>query len=199
MKSFVSHAAHVCIFLTTALVTVPVIAGEARAMAAGHKGSSISQRGVASFHRSQRDLPNGVSIFNRRNHASHLPVKKRTQRKHARNSGGGVKSRSKSHYHSEEKKRAGNGSHRRESRKRPKRKDNHHKKPRLVYGTTVYVAPPADEYVYAQDRADENCRYLTERGYDRTGRRVLVEWTLCFDDQGTAYVPADGRRILARY
>ena len=40
---------------------------------------------------------------------------------------------------------------------------------------------------------------MTERGYDRADRKVLVEWALCFDEQGTAYVPAERRRILARY
>ena len=65
--------------------------------------------------------------------------------------------------------------------------------------TSVYVAARADETIYPEFGNEEDCGRLTEQGYDRLGRRVLVEWTLCFDQNGTAYVPAEGRRILARY
>ena len=83
--------------------------------------------------------------------------------------------------------------------KRSKRRHKPHKRHRPVHGTTVYVVAPADETIYPEYVDEKDCRHLTERGHDRAGRRVLVEWTLCFDEQGRAYVPAEGRRILARY
>ena len=83
--------------------------------------------------------------------------------------------------------------------KKSNRSRKAHKKRRPVRGTTVYVAAPPDETIYPKYGDEEDCRHLTERGYDRAGRRVLVEWTLCFDEQGTAYVPAEGRRTLAHY
>lgn len=63
----------------------------------------------------------------------------------------------------------------------------------------MYVAAPTDEYIYLEYGDEEDCRHLIERGYDPAGRRVLVEWTLCFDEQDRAYVPTEERRILARY
>lgn len=199
MKSFVSHAAQVCILLTAALVALPINAGGARSTAAIHKGHPISHHGVASFYHNSRNLPNGVSIFRRPSHASHVPVNKGNKRKHTRNSHGNVKSKAKFRHKINKQKHARNDGGRLRSKKRAKRKHKQHKKRRLVYGTTVYVAPAPGEYIYPEYADEENCRHLTERGYDRTGRRVLVEWTLCFDEQGTAYVPAEGRRILARY
>jgi len=243
MKSLVSQVVHAWFFLTAVLMTLPVAAGEAHAWAGGKKGVSVSQRGGAGFYSSQRRLPNGVSIFNRRHHALHVPLRKGKQRKHARSSGGNVKSGSTSHRRSYEKRHAkssggvrelgkrakgkqrkharssggsvksGSTSHRRsyekrhaksssEGRKRGTRAKRQHKHPENlapVYGTVVYVVRPDDEFVDAEVEVEEDCRSLTDRGYDRRGRRVLVEWTVCFDDQGHAYVPAEGRRILARY
>ncbi len=199
MKSLVFHAAQVCILLTAVQVASPANAGGARSTVSVHKGHSVSHRGVASFYRNSRNLPNGVSIFARPSHASHAPVKKGSKRKHARTSHGNVKSKSKSRHNIKEQNHARNDGGRRGSKKRSKGKHKQHRKRRPVYGTTVYVAAPPDEYIYPEYGDEENCRHLTERGFDRTGRRVLVEWTLCFDEQGTAYVPAEGRRILARY
>lgn len=82
---------------------------------------------------------------------------------------------------------------------RAKKGHKQRRKQQVFYGSTVYVAVPAEELYYAEETDEEDCRFLTERGYDLSGRRVLVEWTLCFDEQGEAYVPEDGRRIVARY
>ena len=68
-----------------------------------------------------------------------------------------------------------------------------------VHASSVAIAAPAGTNAAAVEDGGDECRFLTERGYDRSGRRVLVEWTVCFDDAGTAYVPDEGRRILARF
>jgi hypothetical protein len=62
-----------------------------------------------------------------------------------------------------------------------------------------YVAPVSRVYVVEDYVAEPECRQLTEHGYDADGRRVLVTWTLCFDEYGEPYVPADGRHVLALY
>ncbi len=199
MKSFVANAAQLCIFLIAVLAALPADAGGMRSTAPGHKGHSVSHRGVASFYRNSRNLPNGVSIFGQRRHASSAPVKKGIKRKHLRKSHGNVKNISKSRHRTEKRKHARKGDRMRGMEKRSKRRHKAHKKRRPVRGTTVYIAAPPYETIYPQYSNEENCRHLIERGYDRAGRRVLVEWTLCFDEKGTAYVPAEGRRILARY
>jgi len=75
MNSFVAKAAHLCIFLIAVLAVLPADAGGMRSTAPGHKGHSVSHRGVAIFHRNSRNLPNGVSIFGQRSHTSSAPVK----------------------------------------------------------------------------------------------------------------------------
>ena len=213
MKSLVSHAAQVLVFLSVVLVALPANAGGGRSKAATHKGHSVSHHGVARinlnsrslpngvsiFNRNSKNLPNGVSIFNRPSHAPHAPIKMGSKRKHTRNSHSNVNSKSKSRHKIKEHKHAKNDGGRRGWKKRSKRKHKYHKKRRVIYANTVYIAAPPDEYIYPEYGDEENCRHLTERGYDRAGRRVLVEWTLCFDEQGTAYVPAEGRPILAHY
>ena len=199
MKSFVAKAAQLCILLIAVLAALPADAGGMHARASGHKGHSVSHRGVAIFHRKSRNLPNGVSIFGRHNHASSAPVKKGSNRKHLRKSHGNVKNISKSRHRTEKRKHARKGDGMRGLEKKSNRRRKAHKKSRPVRGTTVHVAAPPNETIYPEYSNEENCRHLTERGYDRAGRRVLVEWTLCFDEQGTAYVPAEGRRILAHY
>ncbi len=196
MKSLVSQGAQLCILLIAVLAALPADAGGMRATASGHKGHSVNHRGVASFYRNSRNLPNGVSIFSRRSHASSTPMKKGGKRKRLGKTHGYVKNKSKYGNSVKNRKHVNKGDGKHGSKKRSKRK---RKKHRPIYGATVYVAAPPDEYIYPEYVDEEDCRRLTERGYDRAGRRVLVEWTLCFDEQGTAYVPAEGRRILARY
>ncbi len=69
-----------CIFLIAVPAALPADAGGMRSTVPGHKGHSVSHRGVASFYRNSRNLPNGVSIFGRRSHTSSAPVKKISKR-----------------------------------------------------------------------------------------------------------------------
>ena len=69
-----------CIFLIAVPAALPADAGGMRSTVPGHKGNSVIHRGVASFYRNSRNLPNGVSIFGRRSHTSSAPVKKISKR-----------------------------------------------------------------------------------------------------------------------
>ena len=188
-----------CTFLIAVLATMPADAGGVRSTVPNHIGHSVSHPGVAIFYRNSGKFPNSVNIFGRRSHTSTASVKKESKRRNLCKSNSCVKKLSRSHHRTEKRKHAGKGDGMRGLEKRSKRRHKTHKKRRSVRGTTVYVAAPLDETVYRKFGDEEDCRHLTERGYDRAGRRALVEWTPCFDEKGTAYVPAEGRRILARY
>lgn len=186
MKFLEFRALHFLIFLVVVAVALPANAGRARSKAGIHHGHPQSHHGVAIFRRETRGLPNGVNIFHRPSHGSHGSLKK-------------VGKRKKSHGKAGKRKHARNDRDRRGTKKRSKRKHDRPKKKHAAYGSTIYVATPENEDLYPENGEKEKCRHLTERGYDRSGRRVLVQWTLCFDEQGEPYVPADGRRIVARF
>lgn len=78
-------------------------------------------------------------------------------------------------------------------------KGRHHFGAVGAIGGVYYVAPASRIYLVEDYVAEEDCRQLTEHGYDADGRRVLVTWTLCTDQQGEHYVPADGRHVVALY
>lgn len=194
-----SRAVQAGVLLAALAVSLPAEAGGGRGKSHAKSGQRVTHNGVAIFNRNTRNLPNGVDIFSRRPRAAHV---------HRKPSNGRVHS-SRSHM---------NGSHRstpamtaQNDARVPARREylghTQHKKSKhgrdddkqVFYGSTVYVLAPAEEYYYPQETAQDNCRFLTERGYDLSGRRVLVEWTVCFDEQGEAFVPEDGRRIVARF
>lgn len=213
MKLHESSAIRVGI-VVTALAAAPLEAdaGGARTKSYAQYGHRVPHHGVASFYRNSRNLPDGVGIFNRRPSSSHAHVakpQKHAGRKPLHTNGfshskpgtmekdgarrtarlaskGGLNDSKK------RKERRGHSQHAKKGHKR-------HEKKQVLYAPPVYVAAPAEELYYPEQPDDENCRSLIERGYDLSGRRVLVEWTLCFDDRGETYVPENGRRIVARY
>ena len=213
MKLHESSAVRVGIMVTALAVASPEAqAGGARTKSFAQSGHRVPHSGVASFYRNSRNLPNGVGIFNRRPSSSHAHVAKPHKRsgrnphhtngfshskpgaieiggarRAAKPASEGVANDSKKH-----KGRKGHSQHAKKGHKR-------HEKKQVLYAPPVYVAAPAVELYYPEQPDDENCRSLIERGYDLSGRRVLVEWILCFDDQGETYVPEDGRRIVVRY
>ena len=191
----------VCFFVAAIVAVPPVGAGGGHGKASFQRNHlPTSHHGVAIFRRGNNGLRNGVTIFRRSAHASHGSAKKSGKRKHAgaKGRGGhkGKKHRAKSRKHK----------HVALDHVRPKRKarskkkhDRKRKKKDVVYVSGVYATPARNEVRDPHDREEADCRHLTERGYDLSGRRVLVEWTLCFDEQGEAFVPEDGRRIVARF
>ena len=213
-----SGAVRSAALLTALAVSLPVHSGGARTKSSARSGHQVMPHGVAIFYRHSRNLPNGVSIFNRRPPAVRVaienpngkPAGKPTKRLHGNRRGthepvhakraatetkkhGRARAEPMGHGHSNFSKRA----HGSQSQEKHPHKSNITKP--IFFGSTVYVQA-AEPVLYIPEDPDGNdCRSLTERGYDLSGRRVLVEWTLCFDDRGEAYVPEDGRRIVARY
>lgn len=199
--------------LVAVILALPVHAGGTWSKQAAKHGYFARNHGAPVFHTQKRNLtngvnifstrirnlPDGVNIFHRQKSAPHPSAGKPRKREHAES----LKSRAARHASLPHKtrKRGSAMDHVGDQKKTLKRrkKHAHHKKPPIVYASTVYIVKPDEEYIYPEHEDEENCRRLTERGYDTSGRRVLVEWTLCFDDQGEAYVPADGRRIVARF
>lgn len=213
MKLHESSAVLVGIMVAALAVASPeAYAGGARTKTYAQSGHRVPHHGVASFYRNSRNLPNGVGIFNRRPHSSHALVAKphkHAGRKPLHTNGfshskpgtmekGGARraarlaSKGASNGPRKHKERKGHSQHAKKGHKR-------HEKKQVLYAPPVYVAAPTEELYYPEQPDDESCRSLIERGYDLSGRRVLVEWTLCFDDQGETYVPENGRRIVARY
>lgn len=205
MQSCLGVAMRAGIVLLTLVVAVPADAGRVRSTTGAHPGHPVSHRGVASFYRHSRGLPNGVAIFNgssRTAHSGQVPINKARRPRHADKGKHRGRRHEKSGRNSRRATHAGNDLNHRGAKKKPKQAHKQRKrrgKRSVAYGSSVYVAAPPEEHLYPENGDGEDCRHLTERGYDRSGRRVLVEWTLCFDENGEAYVPADGRRILARY
>lgn len=185
--------------LLTALAALPVHADKIRSSTSIHKSHHGGARGIATYHRSPRNLPNGVSIFNQRNNVAQMPARTRAKRSH--------KSRPRydgamSPVYARESSRAGRvktASERRRPEHRPNDDHSGRGPSNPVYASSVVIAAPAGTNAAAVESGGDECRFLTERGYDRSGRRVLVEWTVCFDNEGTAYVPDEGRRILAHF
>ena len=185
--------------LLTVLAALPVHAGGTRSSTAFHKSHFGAARGTAAHHRSPRNLPNGVSIFNQRNNLTQMPAATPHKRIHqSRHRYVGATSPR----YAREPIGAGRvkaASERRRPEHRPNKKSSRQKPSNAVYASSVAVAVPAGTNGVALEDSGDECRSLTERGYDRSGRRVLVEWTVCFDNAGKAYVPDEGRRILARF
>lgn len=174
--------------------------------AAGHHGAAIRHggarnlpKGINIFRIETRTLPDGVKIFHRHRVVSSRNFGKPRKRKHT----GGARVRKIHNSIPPDKRREKKMSkitHNRVAVKhRAKKKLTHVVKNHVVYAATVKASAPGDEYIYPAHKGEEKCRHLTERGYDISGRRVLVEWTLCLDEHGKAYVPTDGRRIVARF
>lgn len=213
MKLPTASTARFFLLIVIFAMALPISAGGIRSKSTMHRGHGVNHHGVASFYRNSRGLPNGVSIFNRGSRSLHVHASKRPMNGRAGKKPGKAKHRSHRQGKTRDHEHAGNDKHRRITKRRHARsdKDRHdnkklenrkHKRDegnRVIYASSAYVFQPTDEYVITETGDDRDCRYLTERGYDLSGRRVLVEWTLCFDERGEVYVPEDGRRIVARY
>ena len=206
-------AARATALLVALCVSLPVHSGGAKTRSSAHSGHRVAHHGVASFYRQSRNLPNGVSIFNQSAPATHLQGGKPERRMHGERHGmresahtnrNAIDTRRHGRPPAESVHR-GHGDSRKKGHEHPqqakhdKRKRKSHEKAPIVYGSTVYVLSSEPELYVPEESSADDCRSLTERGYDLSGRRVLVEWTLCFDDRGEAYVPEDGRRIVARF
>lgn len=174
--------------------------------AAGHDGAASRRggarnlpKGIDIFRIDTRTLPDGVKIFHRHRVVSSRSFGKPREKKHP----GDARVRKIQNSILPDKgreKKMSKITHKRIAVKhRTKKKLARVFKNHVVYAATVKAAAPDDEYIYPEHKGEEKCRHLTERGYDISGRRVLVEWTLCFDEHGKAYVPTDGRRIVARF
>lgn len=187
-------------------------AGGARTSSSAQPVHRVPHYGVASFYRSSRNLPNGVSIFNGRPNTSRAHSGRSHQRagrkpphtdEHSGSKPGAIAQGDDRRPPKLTPKGASHGSKKPDGRRGDSRhaKNEHkrHEKNRNFYGYTAYYVAPAEEMYYSEQTGEDNCRSLIERGYDLSGRRVLVEWTLCFDDQGETYVPENGRRIVVRY
>jgi hypothetical protein len=213
MKLHESSAVRVGFMVTAlAVMSLEAQAGGSRSKSSAQVGHPAPINGVASFYRHSRGLPNGVAIFNQRPSPSHAHGGKSHQRALRKPLNVDESSRSNPLAMAKggdrrpaklESKGASHGFRKRDGRREHSRYANkghkRHTKKQVIYGSSVYVVAPAEELYYPEEPEDDNCRSLIERGYDLSGRRVLVEWTLCFDDQGETYVPEDGRRIVARY
>ena len=206
-------AARATALLAALCVSLPVQSGGAKTRSSAHSGHRVAHHGVASFYHQSRNLPNGVSIFNQSAPATHVQGGKPERRKHGERHGmresthpnrNAIDTRRHGRPPAESANR-GHGDSRKKGHERPqqvkhdKRKRKSHEKTPIVYGSTVYVLSSEPELYVPEESSANDCRSLTERGYDLSGRRVLVEWTLCFDDRGEVYVPEDGRRIVARF
>ena len=185
--------------LTLLLAALPVHAGGTRSSATIHKSHHGGARGITAYHRSPGNLPNGVSIFNQRNNVAQMPASTPAKRIHM--SRPRYDGTTGPRYGREPSRTGGvkNASERRHPEHRPNDKHSRPGPSDPVYASSVVIAAPAGAYTAAVESGEDKCRFLTERGYDRSGRRVLVEWTVCFDNEGTAYVPDEGRRILAHF
>jgi hypothetical protein len=199
MKLICSDCMRTLTVLVAMLAALPVYAGGTRSSVSIDEGHPGSARGIPANHYRSRNLPNGVSIFNQRNNVAQVPATRparRTRASHFRHDG------AEKPWHARgfsQPKRMETASNRRGPEKSPHEKHTGHGTPQPVYTGSIIIVAPASTDVAAVESDGEKCRFLTERGYDRSGRRVLVEWTVCFDDQGAAYVPDEGRRILARF
>lgn len=208
-----SSAVRVGVLVATVTASIAVEAGGVKSRTSAHSGRQVAHHGVAIFNRNTRNLPDGVGIFHRRPPAAHTHSGKyrepgrgdRRRMSGSRHSKRGVappgkgdripvkmERRSSSNHPKNERRERGGGGY-------GAKMHGPHGKKQVFYGSTVYVQTPAQDLYYPEESDEERCRSLTERGYDLSGRRVLVEWTLCFDEQGEAYVPEGGRQIVARY
>lgn len=213
MERFISRALAIGSLLVALMLTAPAQAGGNWSKRTGQSGHAVRPNGAAIFHggtrtladgvgifrRGTRNLPDGVKIFHRRKTVSHPDMHKPRKRKHAGTVHAGRTRHLALPGKAHKRKVARSDVHRRAKKHHSGKRRKRHGKVDLVYGSTVYVEVPKIEYIYPEHEDEENCRYLTERGYDVAGRRVLVEWTLCFNEQGEAFVPGDGHRIVARY
>lgn len=205
-------------------VSSPAEAGGIRTTSGARSGHLSSHQGVAIFGRHARGLPNGVRIFHRASRAAPsrhgavkpAPAKGRTGhavthgRRDANARGGhrapagsasgtgrgrSMQARADGVHGTGKRGKAKAGKHGNKHRHGHK---GHRGKP-VVYASTVQILDAGPPPAYRETAEGDECRFLTDRGYDRAGRRVLVEWTVCFDEHGEPYMPPDGRRILARY
>ena len=199
MKPIRSNCICALTLLLTVLAALPVHAGGTRSSATFHKSHFGAARGTTAHYHSPRNLPNGVSIFNQRNNVTQMPAA--TPHKRIRQSRPRYAGVTSPRYAREPigAGRVKTPSERRRPQHRPNEKHSRQGPSNPVYASSVAIAAPAGTNAAAVEDDGEECRSLTERGYDRSGRRVLVEWTVCFDNAGKAYVPDEGRRILARF
>lgn len=188
-----------CALLVVAVAAPSADAGGFRTKASSHHGHSQHTRGVAIFRPQTRGLPNGVSIFRRFSGAPRASLKKPGIRNHVGHMKGDSRKRKKSLASTSEHDHAGNDYQRWEDKRRAQKAHGRPGKKHTSHASAVYVSTQAAESIDQEHDDNEYCHSLTERGYDRSGRRVLVQWTLCFDDGGEPYMPSDGRRILKRF